>query len=121
MGYNNKNTLIIAKKVQEVYLKHAKEGVTTISIYRNHIYPVFFISKATFYNYLTINVNKELKKHGLEDTDIKAIADEIEPENSELIETITRVVKEQLAISNKDLIINLSTMIKHIEQCLNLV
>ena len=48
--------------MQEEYLKHYKSGWTTIHIYRTYIYPKFLISRATFYNWLTVAPKKELEK-----------------------------------------------------------
>ncbi|WP_312339511.1 hypothetical protein [Sphingobacterium sp.] len=104
MAYNKKNQLIIAKKVQDIYLKHSKEGVTTRSIYNEHIYPVFFISIATFYKYLAINARKELKEIGVSEEDINSCNDPVERNDNALVEQISAIVKEQLDASNKHLL-----------------
>lgn len=58
-GYNRYNLLKKAKAVNEVYLEHC-ENKTLMDIYREHIKEQFFISRATFYNYLAIPYKKEL-------------------------------------------------------------
>lgn len=50
------------KRVQDVYLQHKETDVTVTDVYHKHIYPTFLISRATFYNYLAVPVNKILKQ-----------------------------------------------------------
>lgn len=56
--------------MQEEYLKHSNSGRTQMYIYRTFIYPQFFISRATFYNWLTINPTKELAKLRLREPEL---------------------------------------------------
>jgi hypothetical protein len=65
MAYSNQNRLKRIKDIQDIYLLHKKEGVTTRYVYKAHIYPVYKISMATFYNYLSTNAKKELKQYDL--------------------------------------------------------
>jgi hypothetical protein len=65
MSYNNKNRLRRIKDIQELYLIHKKEGVSTRHVYKTYIYPVYKISMATLYNYLAVNARKELKQYDL--------------------------------------------------------
>lgn len=62
MAYNRKNILQRMIDIQEIYLKKQAEGLNAITIYRNHVYPVYRISRATFYEYLGTNAKKELKE-----------------------------------------------------------
>lgn len=66
MAYSPINKLLKVKKVNEVYLKFNKMGVSTEFIYLNHIREVFHIGRSTFYTYLTINYKKELRELGYE-------------------------------------------------------
>lgn len=61
ININRKNYLLKVLAVQEIYLAEKKhEGITNVWIYEKKIYPVFFISKPTFYKYLGVNAKKEL-------------------------------------------------------------
>lgn len=62
MAYNQYNHLQIVKAVLETFNEHKQEGVTTAYVYRKYIFPKFFISRATFYNYMNIPVNKRIKE-----------------------------------------------------------
>lgn len=62
MAYNNENQLRRIIDVQEVYLKHHRDGVSDIFIYRNYIKPVFHISVRTFRTYLATNAKFQLKQ-----------------------------------------------------------
>jgi hypothetical protein len=53
-GYNNRNFLLRVKKINEIYVEHAQRGVPATEIYRRYIGTTFFISRGTFYRYLTI-------------------------------------------------------------------
>ncbi|MCD7972506.1 MAG: hypothetical protein LUG18_07535 [Candidatus Azobacteroides sp.] len=61
-GYNKKNKYKKIIRVQEEYMKYINSGYTTIYIYKNFIYPQFLISKATFYNYLAVPAQRDLKR-----------------------------------------------------------
>lgn len=60
--YNKKNKLRLIADVQAEYLLYANSNLTTRDIYKKYIYPRFYISNATFYNYLAIPVKREMKK-----------------------------------------------------------
>lgn len=62
MAYNNRNMLLKVKIIVDIYLKYKDLGFNNRHIYQNYIYPVYFISEGTFYNYLTIPVNRLLKE-----------------------------------------------------------
>ena len=62
MAYNNNNRYLRIKEMQDVYLAAKVEGVTTKHIYKTIIWPKFKVSIATFYNYMGINVRKELSQ-----------------------------------------------------------
>ena len=47
--------------VQEIYLHWQEVGLDATKIYKDHIEPIYRISRATFYNYLGTNAKKELK------------------------------------------------------------
>lgn len=57
------NLLNRVLKIQEAYKLHkVHEGVTDIWIYREKIYPEFFISLKTFHTYMKMNARKELRE-----------------------------------------------------------
>ena len=65
--YNPRNYYTKVAAMQEEYLAHGNSGRTELYIYRTFIYPRFYISRSTFYRWLTINPSRELAK--LDDTD----------------------------------------------------
>lgn len=62
MTHYSKNYLQRAKAIQDLYNEHKRDGVTTAYIFRTYIQPRFYISIATFYNYLSVPAIRELKK-----------------------------------------------------------
>ncbi len=63
MGYNRRNMIEKAKAVQALYKEHVgRNGSTAEWTYKNVIYPRFYISRSTFYNYLVIDVEAALKQ-----------------------------------------------------------
>lgn len=62
MGYNRRNILKRIIEIQDITMEHTGRGVTQKWVYEHVIYPRFFISPATYYNYLAINAKAELKK-----------------------------------------------------------
>lgn len=60
--YHNRNFYRKVEAMQQEYLSHQNSGRTEMYIYRKWIYPRFFISRATFYNWLSINPTRELEK-----------------------------------------------------------
>ena len=57
---NRRNFLLRVREVNEVYLLYSKRGVFTEKIYRLYVRDRFYISRATFFRYLTIPYKKEL-------------------------------------------------------------
>jgi len=66
MAYNRKNFLIKVINIQQIQIDYNKKGVTNEFIFDNIIQPRYFISRTTFYNYLTINARKELTELGID-------------------------------------------------------
>ena len=62
MAYNRKNLLEKVKAVNEVYIEHSARGVSNEYIFNNYIKNRFYISRTTFYEYLTIPYMVELRK-----------------------------------------------------------
>jgi hypothetical protein len=48
------------KAINEIYLENSKRGLTAENIYRLYIRDRFFISRSSFYRYLTIPYKKEI-------------------------------------------------------------
>lgn len=67
MGYNRRNILKRIIEVQNITLEYTKRGVTQKWVYENIIFPRFYLSPATYYNYLAVNAKAELRK--LEEAD----------------------------------------------------
>jgi hypothetical protein len=57
-----KNTLLRMKAVIDEYKRHEHPGVSSAFIYREYIYPKFYISPSRFYDYLATPVDKLLKE-----------------------------------------------------------
>ena len=62
MGYNKVNHLKKIVEIQNITMEYKKKGIYQAWIYINVIAPKFYISRATYYNYLAINAKGELKK-----------------------------------------------------------
>lgn len=62
MGYNRRNILRRIVEIQNITLEHTRRGVSQKWVYENVIFPRFYLSSATYYNYLGINARAELKK-----------------------------------------------------------
>lgn len=60
MAYNRGNLLHRIIDIQEIFLKYQADGVTGEHIYAKYIFPVYKISRKTFYNYLATNAKKQL-------------------------------------------------------------
>jgi hypothetical protein len=60
-GYNRYNLLLKIKDVCETYRENERNE-TADYIWRNRIYPKHFISRSTFYDYLSTPYEKELKE-----------------------------------------------------------
>lgn len=50
------------KRVNEIYNEHAKDGLSNREILRRYVWPLFYISEKTFYNYLNIPFPDEKPK-----------------------------------------------------------
>jgi predicted transcriptional regulator YheO len=61
MAYNKRNYLLKIIDIQNITLEQTEKGVFQESVYRNIISPRYFISRTTYYRYLSINAKKELK------------------------------------------------------------
>lgn len=59
---HNRNFYTKVQAMQAEYMKHRNSGHSEIYVYRKFIYPRFFISRSTFYNWLAINPRKELER-----------------------------------------------------------
>ncbi len=62
MGYNRKYFLVRVKRVNELYKELSAKGITNEFIYKHHICDQFNISRSTFYDYLTIPYEKQMKE-----------------------------------------------------------
>lgn len=62
MAYNRKNFLLRVKEICEIYKRESGKGCFNEYIYLTHIKHQYHISRATFYEYLTIPYERELKK-----------------------------------------------------------
>jgi len=62
MAYTRRNKLLQMRKVIEIYKEHKKDGVSTEHVYREHIFPIYPMSRTTLYNYLSTPVEKLLKE-----------------------------------------------------------
>ncbi len=60
MGYNKRNKLERICEIQRITLEHTRRGVTQKWVYDNVIYPRFYISLSTFYEYLATPARREL-------------------------------------------------------------
>lgn len=66
MGYNRRNKLELIIDIQNIVLEQKNRyGSGQDWIYYNKIYPVYRISRATYYNYLGTNAKRELAKLGV--------------------------------------------------------
>ena len=61
MAYNRKNFLLRVKEINEIYKRESAKAVPTDYIFRNFIEEQFHISRATFYNFLNIPYERDLK------------------------------------------------------------
>lgn len=63
LNLKRRNLLLRILAVQEAYQRHkTHEGVTDAWVFREHIYPIFYISRSTFLKYLETNAKKELSQ-----------------------------------------------------------
>jgi len=60
MAYSKRNKLERIIDIQSLYLEKQEIGLTPTVIFRDHIYPLYKISRTTFYNYLNTNAKREL-------------------------------------------------------------
>ena len=62
MAYNRKNFLLRVKEINEIYKRETRKGLSNEYIFIHYVEPLYHISRATFYEYLTIPYERELKK-----------------------------------------------------------
>lgn len=62
MAYNRQNILERVIEIQNITLEHTKRGCTQKWVFENIVRPRFFISWATYNNYLAMPAKAELKK-----------------------------------------------------------
>ncbi len=62
MSYNRKNILQRMIDIQNIVLEHTQRGATQEWVYEHEIFPVYKISRRTFYTYLNTNAKADLKK-----------------------------------------------------------
>lgn len=56
------NYLLRVNRIQEIYKIYKAKGLPDTVIHKNYIYPVYFISIASFREYLAVNAKKELRE-----------------------------------------------------------
>jgi predicted transcriptional regulator YheO len=62
MSYTQKYLLQRIRRVNELYVDLSEKGITNEFIYHHHIKDQFNISRATFYEYLTVPYNIKIKR-----------------------------------------------------------
>ncbi len=62
MAYTKKYFLARVKRVNELYKDLSAKGITNEFIYKHHVRDQFNISRSTFYDYLTIPYERQLKE-----------------------------------------------------------
>ncbi len=62
MAYTCRNRLQRIIDIQSITLEHTVKGVTQEHVYNTLIYPIYRISRRTYYNYLSSNAKADLKK-----------------------------------------------------------
>ncbi len=62
MAYNKRNLLLRIIEIKAIMSQERKRGVTQRWVYNNLIKDRYFISEATFNNYLARNAKRELKE-----------------------------------------------------------
>lgn len=60
--YNKNNYLNRVKAVNEIYKQYTAKGYSNEWIFKNLIKDKFFISRSTFYTYLSIPYKRELER-----------------------------------------------------------
>lgn len=61
MPYRNVNRLRRIIEIQNITLEYTKKGMTQEWVYRNIIYPRFYISRMTYYRYLSEPAKREIR------------------------------------------------------------
>ena len=59
---NQRNKLMRYKLILDTYLDHKTPDITLTTVWRNYIYPKYFVSKGTLYIILNTPVSKLLKE-----------------------------------------------------------
>lgn len=62
MAYNRKNKLQLIIDIQNITLEQTAKGVTQEHVYNTLIFPVYHISRRTYYSYLRSTAKADLKK-----------------------------------------------------------
>ncbi len=62
MAYTRRYLLTRIKEVNEIYLRESAHGVSNEYIYAHHIRDRFHISRTTFYEYLTVPYERQLRE-----------------------------------------------------------
>lgn len=62
MAYTRRYLLKRIKEVNEIYLRESQRGVNNEFIYAHHIRDRFHISRSTFYEYLTVPYERQLRE-----------------------------------------------------------
>lgn len=62
MAYTRRYLLNRIKAVNEIYIREARRGVNNEYIYKNLIRDRFHISRSTFYAYLTVPFERQLRE-----------------------------------------------------------
>lgn len=61
-GLSRQLYLLRVEQVNKIYLEQSRRGIYTNQIYRDYIRDQFFISRSTFYSYLSVPYKKELEE-----------------------------------------------------------
>jgi len=61
-GIQQGKFLMRVKRVNEIYIKQREKGYSNEFIFKEYIRDQFYISRSTFYNYLAVPYQAELKR-----------------------------------------------------------
>lgn len=73
MAYNKKNFLLRVKEINEIYKRESAKGLFNEYIFVHFIKDQYHISRSTFYDFLTIPYERELKKVNEKEAEEKRI------------------------------------------------
>jgi len=77
MAFNKKNFLMKVLVIQQITIDHQAKGVTKEWIYENIIFHNYFISRGTYFNYLTVNARKQLRELGVDWEELKTKSEKL--------------------------------------------